>query len=165
MWLSWSLGPSLYSSSVYSCHLFLISSASVRGLLFLSFIVRIFAWNFHLVFPIFSNRFLVFSTLLFSSISLHYSLKKVFLCLLAILWNFAFSWIYLFLSPLLFTSLVFLVICKAFLDNHFAFFHFFFFGMVFVTASCTMLWTSIHSSSGTLSTRCNFLNLFLTSNV
>ena len=36
----------LYSSSVYSCHLFLISSASVRSIPFLSFIVPIFAWNF-----------------------------------------------------------------------------------------------------------------------
>ena len=33
----------LYGSSVFSCHLFLISSASVRALLFLSFIVPIFA--------------------------------------------------------------------------------------------------------------------------
>ena len=31
--------------SVYSCHLFLVSSASVRSLSFLSFIVPIFAWN------------------------------------------------------------------------------------------------------------------------
>ena len=35
----------LYSSSVYSFHLFLISSASVRSIPFLSFIVLIFAWN------------------------------------------------------------------------------------------------------------------------
>ena len=35
----------LYSSSVYSCHLFLISSASVRSIPFLSFIVPIYAWN------------------------------------------------------------------------------------------------------------------------
>ena len=34
-WLSGSLRPFLYSSSVYSCHLFLISSASVRSLPFL----------------------------------------------------------------------------------------------------------------------------------
>ena len=33
------------SSSVYSCHLFLISSASVRSIPFLSFILLIFAWN------------------------------------------------------------------------------------------------------------------------
>ena len=35
----------LYSSSVYSCHLFFISSASVRPIPFLSFIEPIFAWN------------------------------------------------------------------------------------------------------------------------
>ena len=39
----------LYSSSVYSCHLFLISSASIRSLPFLSFIEPIFAWNIPLV--------------------------------------------------------------------------------------------------------------------
>ena len=44
------------------------------------------------------------SSLLFSSISLHWSLRKVFSSLLAILWNIAFRWIYLSLSPLLFTS-------------------------------------------------------------
>ena len=32
---------------------------------------------------------------------------------------------------------------------HFAFLHFFFLGMVLITASCTMSQTSIHSSSGT----------------
>ena len=48
-WLSGSLGSFLYSFSVYSCHLFLISSASVRSIPFLSFIVAIFAWNVSLV--------------------------------------------------------------------------------------------------------------------
>jgi len=43
-WLSGSLRSFLYSS-VYSCHLFLISSASVRSIPFLSFIKPIFAWN------------------------------------------------------------------------------------------------------------------------
>ena len=38
----------LYSSSVYTCHLFLISSASVRYIPFLSFIVHVFAWNFQI---------------------------------------------------------------------------------------------------------------------
>ena len=38
-------------------------------------------------------------------------------------------------------------------------------GMVLVTTSCTMLWTSIHSPSGTLSTWSNPLNLFVTSTV
>ena len=50
-----------------------------------------------------------------------------------------------------FTSLLFPAICKASSDNHFAFLHFFFMGMVLITASCTMSQTSIHSSSGTLS--------------
>ena len=36
-WLPGSLRPFLYSYSVYSCHLFLTSSASVRSFLFLSF--------------------------------------------------------------------------------------------------------------------------------
>ena len=48
-WLSGSWRSFLYSSSVYSCHLFWISSASVRSIPFLSFIVPIFAWNVLLV--------------------------------------------------------------------------------------------------------------------
>jgi len=48
-WLSGSWRSFLYSSSVISCHLFLISSASVRSIPFLSFIVPIFAWNVPLV--------------------------------------------------------------------------------------------------------------------
>ena len=43
--LSRSLWPFLYSFSVYSYYPFLISSASVRSLLFMSFIMPIFAWN------------------------------------------------------------------------------------------------------------------------
>ena len=43
----------LYSSSVYSCHLFLISSASVKSIPFLSFIEPTFAWNVPLVSLIF----------------------------------------------------------------------------------------------------------------
>ena len=44
-WLSRSRRSFLYSSSVYSYHLFLISSSSVGSILFLFFIVPIFAWN------------------------------------------------------------------------------------------------------------------------
>ena len=46
----------LYSSSVYSYYLFLISCASVRSLPFLSFIEPIFAWNVPLVSLIFLKR-------------------------------------------------------------------------------------------------------------
>ena len=41
----------------------------------------------------------------------------------------------------------------------------FFLGMVLIHVSCTMSWTSVHSSSGTLSIRPSPLNLFLTSTV
>ena len=52
----------------------------------------------------FLKRSLVFPILLFSSVSLHWSLRKAFLCLLAILRNSAIRWVYLFFSPLPFTS-------------------------------------------------------------
>ena len=77
-WLSWSWRSLLYSSSVYSCHLFLISYASVRFLPFLSFIEPIFAWNVPLVSLIFLKRSLVFPILLFS---LHWFLLHLFLCI------------------------------------------------------------------------------------
>ena len=86
-WLSGSWRSFLYSS-VYSYHLSLISS-SVRSILFLSFIVPIFAWNVPLVSRLFLRRSLGFPILLFSSISFHWSLRKALLSLLAILWNSA----------------------------------------------------------------------------
>ena len=164
-WLSGSLKPFLYSFSVYSYYLFLISIASVRSILFLSFIVPIFAWSVPLVYLIFLTRSLVLHILLFSSVSLHWSPRKAFLSLLAILWNSAFRWIYLSFPPLLFTSLLFSVICKVSSDNHSAFLHFFLLGIILITASCTVSRTSVHSSLGTLSIRSNPLNLFVTSTV
>ena len=65
-WLSGSLRPFLYRSYVYSFHLFLISSASVRSVPFLSLIVPNFAWNVPLLSLIFWKRSQVFSILLFS---------------------------------------------------------------------------------------------------
>ena len=91
---------------MYSFHLFFTSSASTRSLLFLSFNVPIFERNSPLNFPIFLKTSLVFPLLLFYSSFMHCSLKKAFLSLLAILWNSMFSWRYLSLSPLLFTSLL-----------------------------------------------------------
>ena len=84
-----------------------------------------FAWNVPLVSLIFLKRSLVIPILLFSSVSLHWSLRKAFLSLLAILWNSAFKWEYLSFSPLLFASLFFTAICKASSGSHFAFLHFF----------------------------------------
>ena len=110
--------------------------------------------SLHEIFPlialIFLKRSLVFLILLFSSISLHCSLRKAFLYLTAVLWNSAFRWFSLSFSPLPFVSL-FSAICKTSLDNHFAFLHFFLLGMVLITTFCALLWTSVHNSSGTLS--------------
>ena len=94
-WLSGLWRSFLYSSSVHSCHLFLISSASVRSIQFLSFILPIFAWKFPLVSLIFLKKSLIFPILLFSDMFLHWFLGKVFLSVLVILWNSAFKWVYL----------------------------------------------------------------------
>ena len=156
-WLSESWRSFLYSS-VYSCHL-LISSA-VRSIPFLSFIEPIFAWNVPLVSLIFLKRSLFFPILLFSSISLHWSLRKAFLSLLAILWNSAFK-SFLFSFGFRFSS--FQSYLQGLLRQSFYFLHFFFLGTVLIPASCTMSWTSVHSSSGTSSIRSSPLNLFPTS--
>ena len=128
---------------MYFCH-FLISSASVRSLPFLSFIEPIFAWNVPLVSLMFLKRSLVFPILLFSSISLHWSLKKTFLSLHAIVWNSAFRWGYLSFShclSLLFFSKIFV---RSPQTNVLPFC--FLLGMVLITPSYTMSWSSAHSS-------------------
>ena len=78
-WLSGSLRPFMHHSSVYSCHLFLISFVSVSSLLFLSYIVRILEWSIPWYPPIFLKRSVLFHILLFSSISLRCSFKMAFL--------------------------------------------------------------------------------------
>ena len=75
-WLSRSLWPFSYRSSV-------------RSLPFLSFYVTIFAWNVPFVSPIFLKRALVFLILLFSSISLHCSLKAFYFFIIFIFTFFA----------------------------------------------------------------------------
>ena len=54
---------------------------------------------------------------------------------------------------LLCLQLLFSAICKASSNNHFAFLHFFFLGVVLLIVSCTMSGISNHSSSGTRSIR------------
>ena len=119
----------LYRSSVYSCHLFLISPASVRSIPFLSFYQAHLCMKCSLGISNFLEEISIFPILLFSSISLHWSLRKSFLSLHAVLWNSAFKWVYLSFSPLPLASLLFSAIYKASSDNHFAFLHFFFLGM------------------------------------
>ena len=101
----------------------------------LAFIMPILAF---LIYPVFLKRSPVFCILLFfffPYISLHCSLKKAFLSLLAILRNSTFSWRHLSLSPLPFISLLSSAMCKVSSDNHLAFLHFFFFGMVLPSPS------------------------------
>ena len=99
------LNPRIHCNTV-NHHLFLNSSASVRSLLFLSFIMPIPVGNVPLISPIFLKRSLVFPILLFFSIFWHCSFIKAFLSLLALLWNSAFSWVYMPFLPCL--SLLFL---------------------------------------------------------
>ena len=77
-WLPGSWRSFLYSYSLYSCHLFLISATSLSSIQFLSFIVPLFAWIVPMVSLIFLKRSLVLLNLLFSSISLHCSVRKAF---------------------------------------------------------------------------------------
>ena len=132
-WLFRSLRPFSYSFSVYSCHLFLIFSAYVRFLSSLSFTVPILTWNVPLISPIFLKTSRVFPILLFSSVSLYCSFAKlsyIFFLLSGTLHSvrYIFPFLPCFLLPF-FSS----AICKASSDNHFAFLHFFFFGMVLET--------------------------------
>ena len=132
LWLSGSSRPFLVSS-VYSCHLFLVSSPFVR------FVVSVLSHAHPFMkCSLDISNFLekIFPILFFPTISLHCSLKKAFLCLLVILWNSAFHWVYLSFSPLPFASLLFSALCKASSDSHFAFFYFFILEMVLVSSSC-----------------------------
>ena len=72
LWLSGSWKSFLYSSSVYSCHLFLISSASVRCIPFLSFIEPICAWNVPLVSLIFLKFLEEIASLSHSTVFLYF---------------------------------------------------------------------------------------------
>ena len=117
--LSRSLRPFLYSSSMYSCHLFLISSASARSIPFLPFIVPILARNDpSMSLSNYLEEISSHSHCIAFLYYLHCSFKKAFLSLLAILWNSAFICFYLSFSPLPFSSLLFLALCKASSDNH-----------------------------------------------
>ena len=119
-WLYGSWSSFLYISSVYSCYLFLIASASVRSIPLLSFIVLIFAWNVSLLSLIFLKRSLFFPILCF----------PLFFCidcwgrlsyLSLLFFETAFKWVYLSFSPFLFASFLFTDICKTSSDNYFAF--------------------------------------------
>ena len=136
LWLSGSLRPFLHRSSMYSCHLFLISYASVGSLMFFSFVVPISAENFPLVSLIFLTRSLVFPILLFSlflcivhlrlsylslffSGTLH-SVGYSFPCVVAIICYY-YYW-YLSASTLFFSLSLFFSLCLLFSLNKLVFF-------------------------------------------
>ena len=120
-------------------------------------------WKVPLMFPNFWKKFLVFPLLLFPFIIKPCSLKKSFLSLLAIFWYYVFDWIYLSHFPLLLISLHSSTIYKVSSDNHFAFLLLFSLRIILCAASCKILCTSLHSSSGTPLNRSSPLNIFVTS--
>ena len=101
----------LYNYSVYYWHLFLISSAFVRSIPFLPFFVPIFSWYVPLVSNFLEEVSSPSHSIVFLYI-LHWSLRKAFLSLLAILWNSAFRWVYLSISPSFCYLLAFLLLGK-----------------------------------------------------
>ena len=131
--LSGSWRSFLYSSSVYSCHLFLISSASIMSFPFLSFIVPIFGWNVPLIIPVFLERSLVFLSCCFSLFLWIFHWRRP--SCLSLLFSGTLHWF--FLSPFLFASLLSSAVHKASSDNHFVFLLFFFFVMVVFPTPCT----------------------------
>ena len=120
------------------------SISYARYLLFLSFIVPILAWNISLISLFSWKRSLVFPILFFSSISLHWSLRKAFFISPCYSLELCIQMGISFLFSFPFTSHLFTVICKASSGNYFVFLPFFFLGMVLAITSCAMLWTSIH---------------------
>ena len=150
LWLFGSWSSFFHSFFVYSCHLFLISSASVRSMPFLSFIVPIFTWKYSLGI---SNFLEEISSLYHSVIFLYFFAlitEEGFLIYPCYSLEPCIQMIYLSFCPFPVTSFLFSTICKALSDNHFALLHSFFLGMVSITAFCTMSQIFVHSSSGTL---------------
>ena len=124
LWLSGSLRSFLYSS-VYSGHLFLIYSASLKSTLF-------YLYCGHLCMKCslgISNFLEDISSLSHSIVFLYFFalITEEGFLMSRILWNSAFKWVYLSFSPLPLASFLFSAICKTSSDNHFSFFHFFFF--------------------------------------
>ena len=157
LWLSGSWRSFLCNSSVYSCHLFFISSTSVLYCAYLCKKCSLDISNFleEISSPSHSIVFFYFFALI---------TEEDFLISPCYLWNSAFKLVYLSFSTLPFASLFFTAIYKASSVSHFALFISFSW-VVLIPASCTTSWTSVLSSSGTLSIRSNPLNLFVTSTV
>ena len=145
---------------MYSYHLFLISSASVRSI---QFVLSLYWAHLCMKYSLGISSFLEESSSLSQSIvflyffaliteegfltSPCYSLER---CIQMGI-SFLFSFVFCFFS--------FFSYLSASSDNHFAFLYLFFLGIVLITASCTMLRTSKPSFSGMLYIRSNPLKL------
>ena len=98
-WLSRSLRPFLCSSSVYSCHLLLISSASFRSFTFPDLYRAHPYMKCSLDSSNFLDEILSLSHCIVSSTSLHCPFNKAFISLLAIFWYSTFNLVFFLISP------------------------------------------------------------------
>ena len=160
LWLSGLWRSFLYSSSVYSSSLFLISSASVRSIQFLSFIESIFACSVPLVSLIFLKRSLVFPIYCFPQLLCtdHWG-RFSYLSLLFFGTLHSNGYILPFLLCLsrLFFSQLFVRLPQTTILH--------FFSLGDGLDHCLLYNIKNHSSSGTVSIRSNPLKLFVTSTV
>ena len=124
-----------------------------------SFIVPFACYNVPLVSLIFLKRSLIFPILLFSSISLHCSLRKVYLSLLFFGTLHSDGYIFPFLLCLLLLFFSQLFVRPPL--TPFCFFMFLLFGDGLDHCLLYSVMNLLHSSSGTLFIRSNPLNLFV----
>ena len=165
LWSSRSLRPFCYSSSVYSCHFSLISSVSV-----LTTFALYHACPFKKCSLDISNFLEEISSISHSTVFLYFffivHLRRpsyLYLFFYGTLHSVRYIFPFLPCFVLLFFPQLFVKPPQ--IISHFAFLHFFLFGVILVTTSCTRLRNSVHSASVTLSTRPNLLNQFITSTV
>ena len=96
---------------MYSCHLSLISSASVMFIVSVHYCAHL-CMNCSLGISNFLEEIPSLPHSFIFLYSLPWSLRKAFLSVLAILWNSAFRWIYLFFPHLPLASLLFLLFAR-----------------------------------------------------
>ena len=142
LWLSGSLGSFLYSSSVYSCHLFLISLLLLGPQHFCPLLCP----SLHIlgISNFLEESFLFYCFPLFLCID---HLGRLFFNLSLLFFGTLHSDGYIF--PFLFCLQLFVRTPQT--TILLAFLHFFFLGVVLITASSTVLPTSVYSFWGTLS--------------
>ena len=131
-WLSGSFRSFLYGSYLYSWHLFLIFSPSIKSIPSV-----LYCAHRCMKYSLCITDFLEEISSLSQSIVFLYFFALIteegFLISPCYSWEVCIQMGISYLSPLPFFSLFFSGICKASSDKHFAFLHFFFLGMVLIT--------------------------------